>query len=178
MHRALCLLPLLTCLPLATAAQTARFDPVFTSGIFGAFCQQVSVGEMPAPGTAAQKIDLIPGTPDIRWPGPQVPATPGISFGIRTETLDGVALSPVLIEVTHPPFLRSGVTRQSYVTGLGGDGASINAYSFDTAEELVTVTWTFRAYHDGKTLYEVQFNVVPADALPHIAGGCDGYFGS
>ena len=153
-------------------------DPVFSKIDFGAFCQQRSVGERPAPDTQAAKIDLLAMTPDIRWPGTIVPARPGVSFGVRTETVDGAALSPVLIEVTHPPFVGSGVTQQSYFTALGGDGASINAYSFDLLEELVIGPWTLRASHNGRVLYQVTFDVVPSESAPDIGPDCGKEFTS
>jgi len=173
---------LLICLALPCAAladnETAQFDASRVSITYGAFCQVVSVGEVVAPDTLAQKIDLLPDTPEIRWPTNIIPATPGISFGVRTETADGNVISPVMIEVTHPPFPGSGTTRQSYISSLGGDGPSMNAYSFDTPEELVTGTWTLRAWQDGAVLYEVAFEVVPPALRPDITGACEGYLGS
>lgn len=168
------LLSLTLLLPLAAQARNdaAVYDAEVISITYGAFCQQQSVGEVPAPDTAAEKIDLLPGAPEIRWQTNRIPATPGISFGIRTQTAGDAVYSPVLIEVTHPPFAGSGTTRQSYVTQLGGEGASINAYSFDLREEMVTGPWTFRAWHNGKPLYEVRFEVVPPDMAPEIGAEC------
>lgn len=161
--------------PTAPGAQ-AIHDPTRLSVEFGAFCQQRSVGEMPAPDTAAAKIDLLPGTPDIRWPTPVIPAMPGISFGVRTEAVGDAVFYPVLIELTHPPFAVSGVTRQSYVTELGGAEPSINAYSFDLLEEMVHGRWTFRAYHNGDILYEVGFDVVDPSLAPGVGRDCEGDF--
>ena len=168
------LLSLALLVPFAAQARNdaAIYDAELVSITYGAFCQQDSVGEVPAPDTAAEKIDLLPGAPEIRWPTHRIPAAPGISFGIRTKTAGDVVYSPVMIEVTHPPFPGSGTTRQSYVTQLGGEGASINAYSFDLPEEMVTGTWTFRAWHNGETLYEVRFEVVTPEAVPEIGADC------
>ena len=95
----------------------------------------------------------------------------GVSFGVRTET-GGAQFYPVTIEVTHPPFIGSGMTRQSYVTTLGGNDASINAYSFDLNEEMVPGTWTIRALFDGAVLYEVSFDVVRPGDAPWIGRDC------
>ena len=79
---------------------------------------------------------------------------------------------PVTIEVSHPPFIGSGMTHQSYVTTLGGEDASINAYSFDLNEEMVPGIWTIRALFDGAILYEVTFDVVSPDTVPTIGQDC------
>lgn len=162
----------------ANGDNAAQYDASRLTITFGAFCQRPSVGEVPAPDTAAKKIDLIDGTPEIRWPGHVIPAAPGISFGVRTMTHDAESLWPVMIELTHPAFAESGTSHQTYYTTLGGSDASINAYSFDLPEELVTGTWTLTAVYAGDVLYSVNFEVVPAEALPEIANGCIGYLGS
>ncbi len=165
---ALAILPV----PLAADGIGARDSRLHVT--FGSYCQIRSVDEMAAPEAHGEKIDLLPHTPDIRWPGTRVPAMPGLSFGVRSETPSGVDLSPVLIELFHPPFTKSGRTVQRYVTSLGGDEPSINAYSFDTIEELVIGRWTFRAWLDGALLYEVPFDVVPPRMAPNIGRDCAG----
>ena len=154
----------------------AKFDPTRLLVEFGAFCQMRAVDEMPAPDTHASKIDLLPETPEIKWPTNVIPAMPGVSFGVRTEAPQGQTYYPVLIELTHPPFKNSGVTRQSYVSELGGEDASIHAYSFDLFEEMVHGRWTFRAYHNGETLYEVAFDVVDPSLVPGVGRDCKGDF--
>lgn len=145
---------------------------------YGAFCQQISVGEIVAPDTLANKVDLLPATPDIRWPGTKIPAAPGVSFGVRSEAPDGAIYDPVVVTVTHPPLGGTGPEQQSYVTRLGGDSASINAYSFDVAEELVPGRWTLSASYLDRPLFEVPFDVVAAGQIPHIANACEQYQGS
>lgn len=139
---------------------------------FGAFCQQDAVDEVPAPDTYSATVELLPEVPHILWPTHRIPALPGLSFGIRSEGLDDEVFYPVLIELVHPPFIGTDVTRQSYVTELGGEGPSINAYSFDIPEELVTGIWTFRAILDGEVLYFVEFEVVDPALAPSIGAGC------
>lgn len=166
------LLPLLLLpLPLWAGNGVQHRDPLLLNLEFGAFCQLVSTDSVEAPDTLAQRVDLLPVTPQIRWPGPVVPAMAGVSFGVRTET-GGAQFYPVTIEVTHPPFIGSGMTRQSYVTTLGGNDASINAYSFDLNEEMVPGTWTIRALFDGAVLYEVSFDVVRPGDAPWIGRDC------
>lgn len=171
------LFSLLICIATALPARAEIwFDPDRLTGVAGAFCQQRPVGEVIAPDTQAQKIDLLPDIPDIIWPGAAVPAMPGISFGIRSVGTTADIYYPVLIEVTHPPFLNSGTTRQSYVTELGGEEPSINAYSFDTVEEMVPGPWRFRAWHNGALLYDVTFQVVAPELAPGVGDSCGGDF--
>ena len=158
-------------LPLAAGNGVLRQDPALTKIEIGSFCQVRSIDSVEAPDTYAQRVDLLEITPEIRWPGPVVPLLPGLSFGIRSET-GGVLIEDVTIELSHPAFLGSGMTHQSYVTSLGGSDASINAYSFDLPEEMVTGTWTFRASTPGGTLYEVRFEVVPPGMLPEVGRDC------
>lgn len=156
---------------LATS-ETARFDPDLIVLEQGIYCSVEPTGETPAPDTLAGIIELIDAPPEFRWIGTRVPAVPGISFGVRTQTVNAELLDNVLVTLTHPRFTRSGLTRQTYTTMLGGAGRSLNAYGFDVAEELVTGTWTFTATHDGQEVYSAQFEVVPASAEPGIAAGC------
>lgn len=160
-------------LPLFADGLPGARDPRI-SVAFGAFCQVPSVDSLAAPEAHGEKIELLPNVPAIRWPGTRVPALPGVSFGVRSITASANPLSPVLIELFHPPFTASGRTEQRYVTSLGGEEPSINAYSFDSLEELVTGTWTFRAWHDGVLLYEVPFDVVPPEYAPGIGRDCAG----
>lgn len=168
------LVPLFLALwPVCAIALSAEHDPRLSIA-HGAFCQIRSIGQVDAPGTVAEKIELLPDAPAIQWLTHQVPALPGVSFGVRSLAPDGTEFYPVLIELTHPPFHGSGATQQRYVTELGGVEPSINAYSFDTLDELVPGTWTFRAWHDGALLYRVTFDVLPAHLLPGIGRDCLG----
>lgn len=172
MTRVLALLIVLASpLPAGAGNGLVERDPALVKVDFGAFCQLESVDSVEAPHTLAQRVDLLPVTPQIRWPGPVIPALKGLSFGVRTETAGG-RFDPVVIDVFHPPFPGSGTTHQSYVTGLGGEDASINAYSFDLPEELVTGTWTIRAVFEGDILYEVEFQVVQPELMPHVGRDC------
>ncbi|MDU8911725.1 DUF3859 domain-containing protein [Aestuariicoccus sp. MJ-SS9] len=161
-------------LPAAALAAPAEFDPARVDVTQGAFCEVPSVESRDAPDTAAGKIDLYASTPEFMWLTARVPAVHGITFGVRTRILDGRILNGAVVTLTHPPFKGTGVTRQSYLTSIGGGGVSINAYTFDLPEELVTGTWRFEVSHQGRTVYTAAFEVVPARAMPEIAGACGG----
>lgn len=141
---------------------------------FGVYCEVESSGSVEAPDTAAGQIDLLEQVPEFIWDTDLVPAYPGMSFGVRTFPTGPFGIADVTIVLTHPPFVDSGVTRQTYITDIGTDGPSINAYTFDFREELVTGVWTFEAIAGNETLYRVDFTVVPAEELPQIAGNCVG----
>lgn len=140
----------------------------------GVFCAVPIVDEMPAPGTAAGKIELFEGVPEFQWVTNEVPAVENISFGIKTEALDGRVYDNVILTLTHPEFRDSGINVQRYVTSLGGNGTSINAYSFDTLEEMEPGIWTFSATRDGELVYRASFRVVPPALSPEIAAACGG----
>lgn len=169
---ALVLLPLGA--SVARAEAVADYDPYRFLLTQGVFCEVPTTGEIAAPGTVAGRIELFEEVPDFQWLTNVVPAVPGLSFGIRTEALDGTVYDGVVLTLTHPAFSDSGATAQSYVTMLGGASTSINAYTFDTREELVTGTWSFTATRNGEMLYTAIFEVVPPDAVPEIAGACGG----
>lgn len=164
---------LLLFLPAASRAEVL-YDPSRFGLEQGVFCDVPSVGELAAPGTAAGKIELFAEVPEFQWQTAVVPAVPNVSFGIKTEALDGALYDDVILTLTHPPFTESGVNEQAYVTELGGFGTSINAYTFDTPEERVTGIWTFRAVRAGEVLYEARFTVVPRHMAPDIAATCEG----
>ncbi|QFS84224.1 hypothetical protein FIU97_15830 [Roseivivax sp. THAF40] len=163
---------LATCGPAFADALT--YDPSKLALEQGVFCDVPSIGEIEAPGTAAGKIELFEDIPDFQWRTDVVPAVPNVSFGIKSNALDGQLYDDVLLTLTHPPFLDSGVEEQAYVTDLGGVSTSINAYTFDMPEERVTGEWIFRAIRDDEVLYEARFTVVPRSMAPDIAAACEG----
>ncbi|MHA6326879.1 DUF3859 domain-containing protein [Roseivivax sp. CAU 1753] len=159
--------------PVFAQAQ-ALYDPSKLALEQGVFCDVDAVGEIDAPGTAAGKIELFETIPDFLWQTNVVPAVPNVSFGIKTDALDGSVYDDVILTLTHPPFLDSGIAEQAYVTELGGRGTSLNAYTFDLPEERVPGEWVFRAIRAGEVLYEARFTVVPRHMAPDIAATCEG----
>ncbi|MGY9049083.1 hypothetical protein P775_05350 [Puniceibacterium antarcticum] len=159
-------------LPLASPAQVIQNNTQL-SVTQGIFCEIDSVATMDAPGTAAGHIELYDHTPEFQWLGSVVPMVPGLSFGVRVDTVGPQAFGDTVITLTHPPLIGTDITEQTYVTTLGGEGPSVNAYTFDLPMELVTGTWTFTARQNGQELYSAQFTVVPRAQAPQIALGCE-----
>ncbi len=155
------------------AAAQVSFDDSRMTVTQGIFCEINSVATMDAPGTAAGHIELYDRTPEFQWLGSVVPTVPGLSFGVRVDTEGALSFGDTVITLTHPPLKGTDISEQTYVTVLGGEGPSVNAYTFDLPEELVTGIWTFTAMQNGRELYRAQFNVVPAAQAPQIAAGCE-----
>jgi hypothetical protein len=160
----------------AQSAGPADYDPAMLRLSYGAFCKVQTDRRVPAPDTALGAIEIFTQTPDFLWLTNRVPAAEGISFGVKTEAVTGEVFRDVIIMLTHPPLAGSGITRQSYVTQLGGGGTGLNAYTFDLPEEMVPGQWVFEALHQGRRLYRVEFTVVPPGLAPQIAGGCGGQY--
>lgn len=144
---------------------------------YGVYCEIPTIGSEAAPDTASGVVDILSEVPIFIWSTNQVPAYPGMSFGVKTTELTGTGLPFVTIRLTHPPFLESGVSEQTYSTSIAsGRDQSINAYTFDFPEEMVTGTWVLEASDAVGIIYRVEFEVVPAAELPQIAGNCEGEF--
>ncbi|SFE46260.1 DUF3859 domain-containing protein [Roseivivax sediminis] len=150
------------------------YDPDQFEIVQGVFCEVPTTGRSEAPGTVAGHVDLFAEVPEFQWLTNVVPAVPGLSFGVKTTARDGMVYDGVVLTLTHPAFRDSGATAQSYVTMLGGASTSINAYTFDTQEELAPGIWSFTATRNGRVLYSALFEVVPPSAAPEIANACGG----
>ncbi len=148
------------------------FDEELLTASAGVYCDIGSVGSSEAPGTDVGQIDLLEYTPEFEWDTMVVPAKIGLSFGVRTQTVDGAVLENVIVRLTHPAFPETGTTQQVYVTTM--DALSINAYSFDIPRELTVGPWVLQAEWDGQILYRAEFTVVDAKMLPAIANSCGG----
>ncbi len=154
------------------ASADLRVDNTRLEASAGVYCAIDSVGHEIAPGTDVGRIDLLEHIPNFQWSTMTVPAKIGVSFGVKTKTVNDVSYDNVIVTITHPPFGETGTTQQSYVTTLGG--TSINAYSFDIPRELTLGTWTLTARWQDTIFYTASFEVVePIQAL-HIAQGCGG----
>lgn len=151
------------------------FDDARVSIEYGVYCEVPSIGSEEAPGTASGTVEILSAVPNFIWNTTQVPAYPGMSFGVKTLERTGTGLPIVTIQITHPPFHGSGVTLQTYETSIsGGEEPSINAYTFDLPEELVTGTWVLQATDSEGLIYRVEFDVMDPELLPGIADQCLG----
>jgi hypothetical protein len=135
----------------------------------GIFCALQTMDQMPAPGTLSGWIHVP--TTEIRfhWPDRQVvPAALGIAFGVRAMGRAGWISTDAEARVTRP----GRDAPEVWETGFSDNGSALAFFRFDTESELVIGPWIFEAW-DGETrLYRVEFEVVPASALPEIVDAC------
>lgn len=161
-------------LPVSGTAQTGAdtVSPSIATLSAGVVCGPPVVGTSPAPDTIAGSTHIVAEAPPFIAEIRQVPAVLGIGFGVKAQASDPGGLSGVTMTVTHPPMGDTGVTQQSYVTWISGDGPSMTFYQFAEEFERVTGTWTFTAQYLGEDLYTVNSDVVPPGALPQLAAAC------
>lgn len=169
---------LTSALSIAWGAAVFAQEDDFTSPILGFYeagvlCAQDSGVIREAPDTVSGTTHVIEDAPPFVSEGRFVPAVLGIGFGVRAAVDSPVAADIVRMTVTHPPFVESGVTEQSFVTSLGArDDPGIIFYQFDYPYELVLGDWTMTASIGDVTFYETTFTVVPPQMLPELAGVC------
>jgi hypothetical protein len=136
----------------------------------GVFCALQTMDQMPAPGTASGWVHVPSGDITFHWPDRQVvPASIGLAFGVRATGAPGFSTSDrAEVRVTRP----GGKVTDRWSSGVSDAGASVVFFRFDTFDELVTGLWAIEGW-DGETLlYRVEFEVVPAAALPEITNAC------
>ena len=165
-------LPLLA-LPAALAAATAMADPAppeAAPGILienhGVHCNVETTGTQAAPDTESGEVNLLSGTPEFAFPGQEVPARLGISFGV-------VAVPDR--DIFNVQFLtwKPGATKPEFwFADMTADAPHIQGFMFETPPELVTGLWRFEAREGDTTLYRVEFDVRPGSDLPGVTSDC------
>jgi len=149
-------------------------DTLITGLEYGLICNVKTVGSEPAPDTDRGSIGLIEST-GFSTHSTIVPAQLGLSFGVKSNAIEGDAIQGVRISVTHPPYKDSGTTDESWVSTIYTDGASTQMFTFDFPAELLIGKWTLSAQKDDQILYRVTFDVVsPANAPAYLRNLCEG----
>lgn len=134
----------------------------------GVFCALQAMGQRPAPGTLSGWIHVPDGEIDFHWPERQVvPAEIGIAFGVKSRLAPGLVLSGEMR--VFRPGATVPETWESSFTDLGDQ---FGFFRFDREDELLPGIWRFEAWAGEQWLYSVEFEVVPAAALPEIAQAC------
>lgn len=167
-------LTLLACPALAAPVFAAPAEPQAAAEVarleVGVFCALQAMDRMPAPGTASGWIHVPTTEIAFHWPDRQVvPAAIGLAFGVRATGAPGfVTTDRAEARVTRP----GRATPEVWASGISDAGDTLSFFRFDTEEELVPGLWTFEGW-DGETLlYRVEFEVVPAAAVPEIVDAC------
>lgn len=162
-------LMLLACPALAAPAEPQASAQVARLEV-GVFCALQAMDRMPAPGTTSGWIHVPTSEITFHWQDRQVvPAAIGLAFGIRVQGAPGFATSDgAEARVTRP----GRTTPDVWASGISDAGGTLSFFRFDTEEELLPGLWIFEGW-DGETLlYHVEFEVVPAAALPEIVNAC------
>ena len=134
----------------------------------GVFCALQDMDQRPAPGTLSGWIHVPEGEIDFHWPDRQVvPAQIGLAFGVKSRLSSGLFLSGEMR--VYRPGAAAPETWESSFTDLSDQ---FGFFRFDREDELIPGTWRFEAWSGADRLYAVEFEVVPAAALPEIAQAC------
>jgi len=135
----------------------------------GIFCALQSMAQQPAPGTLSGWIRVPDGEIDFHWPDRQVvPATLGLAFGVKARLTPGLQVTQGEMRVFRP----GSTVPEYWATAFSDVEHSISFFRFDDESELITGIWRFEGW-DGRTLlFSVDFEVVPAAALPTIVDAC------
>lgn len=135
----------------------------------GVFCASQAMEQHPAPGTLSGWIHVPANEIAFQWPDRQVvPASLGLAFGVKARLASGVEVPQADMRVYRP-----GLTIPDRWTTSFGDLTRTSAFfRFDRPEELIPGLWRVEAWDGPTQIYAVDFQVVPADALPGIVAAC------
>lgn len=162
------ILALALALPLRAEPAPPQADPLVASLKVGVFCALQAMDQRPAPGTLSGWIHVPDGPIDFHWPGQQVvPAVLGLAFGVKSQMVPGTFLQGEM------RVYRPGVTTpETWDSTFTDTGEQFGFFRFDREDELTPGLWRFEAWEGETRLYAVEFEVVPAAALPKIAQAC------
>lgn len=162
---------LLAILPVQLLAQDQRSSEISFLAT-GVICAPETVGTAPAPDTVAGVTNVIEEDPPFVSTANRVPAVIGIGFGVKATSTTTSGIEDVIVIVRHPAMGPEGATLQSYATRISGVGTSNSLYQFDFDYELLPGRWSIEARKAGQLLYRSQFEVVPPQDIPELAGVC------
>jgi len=150
-----------------------RLSDRITEFTRGLICAPPEGGRRDAPDTASGWIHVPDEPIHIRLEGTTAPALLGTGFGVRF-AIAGDAPMAVRYEVHHPALPPTGTTRQSWDSMVFPGGVEQVFFQFDIAEELQPGPWSFTAISGEDELFHAGFDIVPAEAVPHLSGLCLG----
>ena len=154
--------------PLHADPAPPQADPLVASLRVGVFCALQAMDQRPAPGTLSGWIHVPDGVIDFHWPDARVvPAAIGLAFGVKSQMVPGVFAQGEM-RVYRPG--RS--TPETWESTFSDTGEQFGFFRFDRDDEQIPGIWRFEAWEADTQLYSVEFEVVPAAALPEIAQAC------
>lgn len=135
----------------------------------GVFCALQAMDQRPAPGTLSGWIHVPDGEIAFHWPDRQVvPAALGLAFGVKAQLAPGVFVADAEMRVYRP----GNAMPEVWDSGFSDLDPSVAFFRFDTEAELIPGIWRFEAWDSAVQLYSVEFEVVPAAAVPEIVDAC------
>jgi hypothetical protein len=135
----------------------------------GVFCALQSMAQQPAPGTLSGWIHVPNGEIEFHWPDRQVvPAALGLAFGVKARLVPGQNVTQGEMRVFRP----GSATPEYWATTFSDLDESVSFFRFDDESELITGIWRFEGWDGRAQLFSVEFEVVPAAALPAITDAC------
>lgn len=162
------ILALALALPIQADPAPPVTDPLVASLKVGIFCALQAMDQRPAPGTLSGWIHVPDGPIDFHWPDTQVvPAAIGLAFGVKSRMVPGVFASGEM-RVYRP----GASTPETWDSTFSDIGEQFGFFRFDRDDELIPGLWRFEAWEGDTRLYSVEFEVVPAAALPEIVNAC------
>lgn len=155
--------------PLRADPAAPQAGPGVASLRIGIFCALQAMNQRPAPDTLAGWIHVPEGEIDFHWPDQHVvPAAIGLAFGVKSRLVPGQSV------IGEMRVYRPGATTPERWDSTFNDlSDQLGFFRFDTEDELIPGTWRFEAWSADEQLYSVEFEVVPAAALPGIAQACE-----
>lgn len=141
---------------------------------FGLVCGSDTDETIPAPETATGTVQVRQDWQKIIVETQTIPLVKGMALGVDMRPQAPRALDNVKITVTHPPFIGSELTSDSWTVNFSATGSNLNFFEFEHPYELVEGEWVMEARKGLRMLYRVTFNVVNPDLLPEMAGLCNG----
>ena len=148
---------------LAFPAWTNPLNNGVVSFEYGYFCAIPAAGERPAEDTMAGSIKVLSETPRFAKHTTIVPAMIGVDFGILVQVVPDLA-GPAVFYTEHPPQGDHGITTESWTGTLTADRPTYVGFGFEYDFELTPGPWTLSAMQNGRQVYEITFDVVPASA--------------
>lgn len=149
--------------PPSAAPQIAALD-------WGVFCAGQAMDRAPAPGTETGWIHVPLAEVRFHWPDRQiVPAMLGMGFGVQATGVTGWASAVGEVRVYRP----GRAEPERWASDVSDAGATLAFFRFDRPDELVPGVWIFEGWDRDQRLYRVEFEVVPASAVPELTGACD-----
>lgn len=152
--------------PLGAEPAPVTASPGISILSYGVYCPPRVSGQMDAPETESGSVNLLADLPRIARNGQEVPAVLGLAFGL-------VYLSDRDLGVVRFQALRPGrETPEIYYGSVTAGENGTQGFTFETPSELEAGRWRFESWSGDTLLYRVEFDVLPADALPGLAQLC------